>query len=633
MKPTRGKLLYKFLVVFLGLSAGPLVVGGFQIVRKAQALIQEESVGVKLGIAQKVADNVAAYMENIKNVLLVVHKSSDFLEMDLRRQKGILENVMNAYPMFMRMSVVDPQGRERVTLNRVRSGMDQGLSDQDVNAFRAVLSRGEFIGSVSRSPEGYPQMTIGVPIESIPGRPLGVLLADVNLIDVSSLIRDLRVGQRGYVYVVDGTPQLVAHPDPQTLLSTTVPPEVKAASLAPGERSVGAIEFADQRGRKFLGAFATVPKMSWRVFVQQPLEEAYRAQYTMRSEITKVLVVVLFLTVLLALLMTHRLVKPVRRLQEAMEAVGEGNFDVPALPPTNDEIGALSEKFRWMSKSLKEKTLRLVAAQGELQRWNNELERRVEERTRALRTAQEQLIAQEKLAALGQMASVVGHELRNPLAVMNNSVYYIKTRLAELLTPGAGASVAAATAPEVPAKVAKHLSILETEIDKSNKIIRDILDFARSRPLNTQPLRVDELVSQAIERIQIPTDVQVEKQLGLNGTEALLDEDEVRQVLTNLMENACQAMPSGGTLTVGTKVSEGGGIEIIISDTGCGIPPEHLGKIFAPFFTTKSRGTGLGLAVVKKVMDRHHAQIQVKSEVGQGTAFTLRFPRFEPEKL
>src|ERR1019366_1914237 len=114
----------------------------------------------------------------------------------------------------------------------------------------------------------------------------------------------------------------------------------------------------------------------------------------------------------------------VRTLQEAMEQVGEGNFDVPEVPSSNDEFGSLTEKFLWMAGSLKDKTLKLVSAQRELQKWNSELERR----------AQEQLIAQEKLAALGQMASVVGHELRNPLAVMNNSVYFLKTKLLSLLS-------------------------------------------------------------------------------------------------------------------------------------------------------------------------------------------------------
>jgi signal transduction histidine kinase len=308
-----------------------------------------------------------------------------------------------------------------------------------------------------------------------------------------------------------------------------------------------------------------------------------------------------------------------------MEQVGEGNFDVPDVPTSNDEFGLLTERFVWMANSLKDKTLKLISAQKELQKWNSELEKRVQERTRDLKEAQDQLIAQEKLAALGQMASVVGHELRNPLAVMNNSVYFLKTKLAALL----GAQTSEPENPAADPKIQKHLNIIESEIGKSNTIIRDVLDFARNRALNLATHRVDELVEKAIERIQLPAGVTLKKDLLLGELQVPLDEDEIRQVLVNLMENACQAMTSGGTLTIGTK-SHQDQVEIIIADTGCGIPQEHLNKIFAPFFTTKSRGTGLGLAVVKKIIERHQGTIDVKSKVGEGTAFHITLPMKGP---
>jgi signal transduction histidine kinase len=517
---------------------------------------------------------------------------------------------MNAYPMFMHMAVIDLSGREITSVNRMgRSSQPIG---EEAQALKLVKSLGEYIGPVSRSPEGYPQMTLGVPIERIPGRPIGVLLGVVNLIDLSSLIKDLTIDKSGYVYIVDvGQKQLVAHPNVQALLSGD-PPEVRAAALAPEESSNGAIEL-EQSGRHFLAAFATVPKLNWRVFVQQPTEEAYAASRQMRQEIFKVLVLVILITLMLGVLLSQVIVGRVRTLQQAMEQVGEGNFDVPHVPASNDEFGSLTEKFLWMADSLKDKTLKLVSAQRELQKWNSELEKRVQERTRDLKEAQEQLIAQEKLAALGQMASVVGHELRNPLAVMNNAVYLLKAKLAQTTDP----------------KISKHLNIIETEIGKSNNIIRDVLDFSRNRALHLSPQKVDEMVEKALERIQFPPNVGLKKDLQLGETQVPLDEDEIRQVLVNLMENACQAMTSGGTLAVGTK-AHADQVEIIIADTGCGIPQEHLAKIFAPFFTTKSRGTGLGLAVVKKIIERHEGQMDVQSKVGEGTAFHIRLPMKGP---
>jgi signal transduction histidine kinase len=612
----RGKLLYKLLVIFLGLSIVPLMLAGFELIRVGDNYIQKESRGVKMGIAQKVASNVASYMDNVKNILQVVHKSSDFLTMNPARQNVILGNVMNAYPMFMRMAVVDMTGKQVTAVNRLGDSSARERYE-DAQALRSIRSLGDYMSDVSRSPEGYPRITIGVPIEKIPGRPLGVILGVVNLVDLSSLIKDLLIGKKGYVYIVDMRKrQLVAHPDVQMLLNADPPAEVSAALLSPEESSSGAIEFTDQGGHQFLDTYYTVPipRLNWRVFVQQPTAEAYQASSQMRSQITKLLIGVILITLGLAVYLSKVFVKRIQTLQAAMELVGEGRFDVPQVPASNDEIGALTEKFLWMAHSLKDKTLRLLTAQKELQRWNSELEHRVQERTRALQEAQEQLISQEKLAALGQMASVVGHELRNPLAVMNNSVYYLKTKL-----------VNAAGAEGLDPKLDKHIHILESEIVKSNAIIRDVLDFARNRALNASPQKMDELVEKSIERIQVPPSVSLNKQLGLNGTEAMVDEDEIRQVLVNLMENACQAMTSGGTLTVGTK-AQGDKVHIYIADTGCGIPQEHLSKIFAPFFTTKSRGTGLGLAVVKKIIERHQGSIEVKSVVGEGTVFLIRLP-------
>jgi len=608
----RGKLLYKLLVVFLSLSIVPLLIAGYQLIRVGDNYIQKQIIGVKLGIAQKVASSVTSYMEDKKNALQIVHKSNDFLNMNPRSQSEILSNVMNAYPMFMHMAVLDLNGREISSVNRMGRSSRADTRREERDALKMIKSLGDYRSPVSRSPEGYPQITLGVPIERIPGRPIGVLIGVINLIDLSSLIKDLVIDKKGYVYIVDmAQKHLVAHPDIQTLLSKVPPPEVRAAALAPEESASGALEFTDQSKHRFLATYASVPQLNWRVFVQQPTEEAYAASTQMRSEIFKVLIMVILVTVIVGLFISQAIVRRVQTLQQAMEQVGEGNFNVPDVPTSNDEFGSLTEKFLWMANSLKDKTLKLVSAQKELQKWNSELEKRVQTRTRDLKEAQEQLIAQEKLAVLGQMASVVGHELRNPLAVMNNSIYFIKTKLA-----------AVAGDAGLESKIEKHLHILENEIVKSNMIIRDVLDFSRNRALNLSPQRIDELVEKATERIQLPADVTIKKELGLGDLQVPLDEDEIRQVLVNLMENACQAMTSGGTLTVGTK-SHGDKVEIVIADAGCGIPQEHLSKIFAPFFTTKSRGTGLGLAVVKKIIERHQGTIDVTSKVGEGTAFHI----------
>ena len=175
-------------------------------------------------------------------------------------------------------------------------------------------------------------------------------------------------------------------------------------------------------------------------------------------------------------------------------------------------------------------------------------------------------------------------------------------------------------------KIQKHLTIIETEIMKSNNIIRDVLDFSRNRALNLSSQKVDELVEKAIERIQFPANVGLKKELQLGDFQVPLDEDEIRQVLVNLMENACQAMTSGGTLIVGTK-SHIDQVEIIIADTGCGISPELKERIFDPFFTTKpvGKGTGLGLSISLGIVEDHAGTIELVTGQEKGAIFRMTF--------
>src|SRR5207302_4647190 len=136
----RGKLLYKLLGVFLLLSIGPLLVAGYQLIRVGDNYIQKQIIGVKLGIAQKVASNVESYIEDKKNALQIVHKSSDFLSMNPRRQSEILSNVMNAYPMFMHMAVVDLDGREIASVNRLDHASRRDSRREEKQALKLIKS-------------------------------------------------------------------------------------------------------------------------------------------------------------------------------------------------------------------------------------------------------------------------------------------------------------------------------------------------------------------------------------------------------------------------------------------------------------------------------------------------------------
>lgn len=234
----------------------------------------------------------------------------------------------------------------------------------------------------------------------------------------------------------------------------------------------------------------------------------------------------------------------------------------------------------------------------------NELERSMGE----LADAHEQLVRQERLAAIGQLASTIGHELRNPLGVLNNAVYLLRGDLGD--------------APSDAAK--RHLATAEREVSAATVIVSDLLEFARQRDPVIGDVDLAGLINEVLAVLPPPTGVEVTADVNPSVT-ARADRDQLRQLLLNLVSNAYQSMPEGGHVTVGAMTG-GGVVRIWVTDTGEGIPNDVRKRLFEPFFTTKARGVGLGLAVCGRVAEAHHGEIAVESTVGEGSTFRVTLP-------
>jgi signal transduction histidine kinase len=225
-----------------------------------------------------------------------------------------------------------------------------------------------------------------------------------------------------------------------------------------------------------------------------------------------------------------------------------------------------------------------------------------------LADAHEQLVRQERLAAIGQLASTIGHELRNPLGVLSNAVYLLRGDLGH--TPGDAAR--------------RHLATAEREVSAATVIVSDLLEFARQRDPVFGDVDVAALVHEVLAVLPPPTGVLVTADVDATVT-VRADRDQLRQLLLNLMSNAYQSMPEGGRVTVGA-VSGGGVVTMWVTDTGLGIPGDVRARLFEPFFTTKARGVGLGLAVCSRVVEAHHGEIAVESSPGEGSTFRVTLP-------
>ncbi|MBI2087937.1 MAG: HAMP domain-containing protein [Deltaproteobacteria bacterium] len=305
------------------------------------------------------------------------------------------------------------------------------------------------------------------------------------------------------------------------------------------------------------------------------------------------------LTAAVAFAVARQITVPVRQLLLGTRRIKEGDLDHRVAVEARDEIGDLAESFNAMVRTLKD-------YKDRIDEYSRSLEEKVRLRTEELKKAQESLLQSEKLASIGLLASGVAHELNNPLTSILMNI--------NLLMEEVGGN----------AELQRELKHISDDALRCKRIIDDLRDFSRRHELDVRPSDLGEVVRKTLGLIK--------HQLELHGIAArqelsseipliACDPDRIQQVLMNVFVNAIQAMPQGGSLTVGTALREGLA-EITIRDTGPGIPKKIQNRIFDPFFTTKPGGTGLGLSIAYRIMEEHGGGVEIESltveDIGNG---------------
>ncbi len=314
---------------------------------------------------------------------------------------------------------------------------------------------------------------------------------------------------------------------------------------------------------------------------------ADRVHAAERTESQTVLLIVIYSLVALAIgigaaVLSQRLLAPIQTLTEGVKAVAAGDLTRKVEVRSEDEIGLLAREFNAMAASL---------------------DRQRDELRRA-----------ERLAAVGRISAQITHEIRNPLNAIGLN--------AELLQE----ELEGAEAPAVEA--VQLVRAISREVDRLNGVAEEYLRFARLPRPQLARQDVSELVGSLLDFLGPElhaAHIQVQRELAPTAPGVRGDEGQLRAVLLNLVRNSREAMAGGGVLRVRTQAADGA-VEIQVADTGRGIPPDDLTRIFEPFYSTKERGTGLGLAFVQQVVGEHGGTIGCESEVGRGTTFTIRLP-------
>jgi two-component system NtrC family sensor kinase len=315
---------------------------------------------------------------------------------------------------------------------------------------------------------------------------------------------------------------------------------------------------------------------------------------------------VIVLVFLSSLLLTRFVNRPIDKLLNATKTAALGNLDQTVGVKSHDELGELSDSFNNMIAELKR-------SRDAIEGWTQTLEQRVQERTQELQQVQDQLVRAGKMAALGELAAGVAHEINNPLTgVLTFSSLMLKK-----------------TDEAHPWK--KDLENIVQQTTRCRNIVRGLLDFARQRKPDKKECDIHTLIERTLTFVENQArfqNIKILKNLKPDMPMLSVDADQIQQVFMNIVINAADAMGGdGGTLSIKTDLNHGIA-EISFSDTGCGISKENLSKLFTPFFTTKEtgKGTGLGLAISYGIIHSHGGEIEAESEPGKGSAFRIKLP-------
>jgi two-component system NtrC family sensor kinase len=306
--------------------------------------------------------------------------------------------------------------------------------------------------------------------------------------------------------------------------------------------------------------------------------------------------------------------RPVQALERGTDRLKDGDLGYQITVESEDEIGDLARSFNDMSSQLKAEHTENVA-------WTHTLEQRVEQKTRELRRAHEHALHTEKMASIGKMAAVLAHEINNPLSGILTYAKLLRKYLDH-----------ADNGNDRRQEICDSLDLIASESRRCGDLVKNLLTFSRTTPMNLQPTNLNSVIDQALRLIQHQLElsaIHVEEHLDPDLPLIDCDGAQIEQVLLALLMNAMDAMPQGGNLWItSTAKADAAQLRIVVRDDGAGIPPEILPRIFEPFLTTKEtgRGVGLGLAISHSILERHSGTIAVQSEVGKGTTFIVTLP-------
>jgi signal transduction histidine kinase len=615
--PRLARLQTKLIVPYVVLTVLTALGGLFIVTRLVTSSVRERFVNQLFEASRVAADGIVRRERNHLEDLRLMAYTEGVSEAVASHDTSRLQDLL--WPIILNnnidvVSLVDTDGVEIISLARdPQTG--QYVGSQRMMDFSQVSLVVNILEGVQDDQgdkyAGFLQTTYGAylftsaPVEDSAGALQGAILTGTRL---ETLLADLKTQSLADVVVLDTSGALVA--------TSLVEPEEGYETVELTSDEVGQIDPSLTRdvvlySRPYQMVYAPliVRQQEMGVLgVLLPSNYIVSTEATSRNTFSLLFSLATVGVIVVGYVLSQSIARPILRLRAISQAVASGDLAQKTGIEASDEIGELASAFDTMTIRLRERTEEAARLYAETVQRNKELA----DINLRLQSTQQQLIQSEKLASVGQLTAGIVHDVKNPLAVIKGIAEELRDE------------------PGLDPSLKDQMTVIRDNASRASTIVGDLLKFARQAKPEMKQRDMRESIEAAIrltEYLARKGNVQVVKDVPARSVMAYYDAGQIEQVLINLIQNAIQAMPQGGTLRINLSQAPGA-LAVAVEDTGTGIAAENLGRIFDPFFTTKKEGegTGLGLSVSYGIISRHGGKIGVESKVGKGTTFTILMP-------
>lgn len=578
------KISNRLILSYIGLAVVPIVLISVYLIRLSHETVQEYIHQRNLETARRASNEINLFIKGPLTILQIAALSREMTDADRFSRSNLINRIKQENEIFRKIFVVNDSGRVTVT---TRFGEED--SDFATEPFFLQARGGfEYISEVSFTASGFPVFLIAEPIVKY-NQIVGVLAAEIDLNNIWNLVDRIRIEQTGFAFVLSEKGQVIAHQNKEKVLKRVSYADKNFYKrLRAGEQGILTNIMDDEEN---ILAFVPVEDLAWGVVVQQSQYEAFSLARQMQSRVIFFAALMAIVALILGIFFVQRFTDPLNKLVLGARTLGSGNLEHKIESKSHDELGELAQEFNSMAHSLAKN--------------------------------QRKLKRMEHLAALSRFASLVSHEIRNPLNAMNINMQILKRIVYR--------------EDVSKERKSKYLNILSSEITRINDLVTKFLSIARQPELTLTPVELTVILDEVVE-LQLPharrLGIPIERHYNGHSLPGRFDSGQIKQVFLNLVINALEAMEDGGVLHISAELKteelpDGDSIStgiIEFRDNGEGIPKEILNEVFEYYYTTKRAGTGLGLALAKQIVEAHKGSVYINSKPNAGTSVFVELP-------